>query len=135
MFTGRRALCLGLIAVACDVKTGGERETKAPGRHKPRKRRPAPSGGLDHDPAVIQAAVELERQAGLHLRLIGDADAADDGRSAAAMREAVLRRGGGRIAPERVHVEPGGDAAVRFDFYYPPEPTPPEPAAPAPTPP
>jgi len=112
-------LCLGLLIVACDLKVG-EQATKGPDR-RARAKRPAKSGGLADDPAVVQATVELEREAGLHLRLIGDADAAD-GRSPAALREAVLRRGGGRIAPERVHVQAGAAGeAVRFEFFAPVE--------------
>ena len=114
--TSGRALFLGLLIVACDLKVG-EQETKAPSRRS-RAKRPAKSGGLVDDPAVVQASVELEREAGLHLRLIGDAEAAD-GRTPAALREAVLRRGGGRIASERVHVQAGdaGEAGVRFEFF------------------
>ena len=130
MTSGRRALCLGLLIVACDLKVGEQEETKAPGR-RTRAKRPAKSGGLVDDPAVVQATLELEREAGLHLRLIGDAEAAD-GRSPAAMREAVLRRGGGRIAPERVHVQAGdaGEAGVRFDFFAPTSEGPPAEASP-----
>jgi hypothetical protein len=116
--SGRRALCLGLLLVACDLKVG-EQETKAPGRRARGKRPAAKSGGLVDDPAVVQATVELEREAGLHLRLIGDAEAAD-GRSPGALREAVLRRGGGRISAERVHVQAGeAGEAVRFEFFAP----------------
>lgn len=124
MTSTRRALCLGLLAVACDVKVGSERETKAPGRRSARSKRRGHGGGFDDDPAVVQAAVELEREAGLHLRLTGEAEGATSGgRTPAALREAVLRRGGGKIAPERVHVEGGGAGEVRFDFYVPPEST------------
>lgn len=126
MTSGRRALCLGLLAVACDVKVGGEQQTKPPGRRSSgSKRQRGGAAGYDEDPAVVQAAVELEREAGMHLRLTGEADGATHGRTAAALREAVLRRGGGRIAAERVHVATDGGGAVQFEFYYPQESTPP----------
>lgn len=123
MRLGRRTLFLGLLAVACDVKAGREPDTRAPGKRKPRRRGGGgKENGLDDDPAVVQATVELEREAGLHLRLVGDEHGE---RSPAALRAAVLRRGGGRIAAERVHVQPqAGPAEVRFDFFYPAEATP-----------
>lgn len=117
-------MCLGLLGLqvlACDLKVGSE-ETKAPaGRRSRGKKGGGKSGGLADDPAVVQAVAELERVDALHVRVIGADESAEDGRTPAAMREAVLRRGGGRIAPERVHVASGdaGEAGVRFEFFVP----------------
>lgn len=119
-------LCLGLLAVACDLKVDSY-ETKAPaGRRSRGKKGGGKSGGFDDDPAVVQAVAELEREEALHLRLIGASEPAD-GRSPAAVREAVLRRGGGRIAAGRVHVASGdaGESGVRFEFFVPAEASPP----------
>lgn len=112
-----RVLCLVSLALACDMKTGSEPETQSPGRKRTTSAKKPKSSGRDSDPAVVQAAAELQREQSLHLRLTGGADAAD-------VRAAVLRRGDGRIGGDRVHVEAGGEpgAEVRYEFFVPSEP-------------
>jgi hypothetical protein len=126
MLAGRRALVLGLLALACDLKTGEQRETRAPGRRNPRSKRRRKHGPLDEDPAVVQAVAELEREPALHLRLTGTSESPAD-RSPAALRDAVLRSGGGRITPERVHLAPGEATDVQFEFFVPADPAAPVP--------
>lgn len=138
-----RCACLGLLLLIACKDTGGGSDSNAPAHPELEPVHFAPGSdklSFDDRPAVAQAVAELERNADMHVLVLGRTDSRGGAQTnlqlglqrAREMREAILLKAAGKVDATRVHAgsrgqaEPTGDnntesgraANRRVEFFF-----------------